>query len=181
MDKKEYLSVIDIDIKKVALNSLVMTALLSIAGLFIYVELYNGFSITFTFIDILLFVIGYIVLIILHELFHLIGFWFFGKVPWSSMDYGLNLKLGVAYATTTIPLKNKAMKQALLLPFWMTGIIPMLIGYSVQLPMLVVLGAWLIAGAAGDFAMYKELRNFPNDVLIKDDPVKPRLYVLKKS
>jgi len=181
VDKKEYLSVIDIDIKKVALNSLVMTALLSIAGLFIYVELYNGFSITFTFIDILLFVIGYIVLIILHELFHLIGFWFFGKVPWSSMDYGLNLKLGVAYATTTIPLKNKAMKQALLLPFWMTGIIPMLIGYSVQLPMLVVLGAWLIAGAAGDFAMYKELRNFPNDVLIKDDPVKPRLYVLKKS
>ena len=38
--------------------------------------------------------------------------------------------------------------------------------------MLVILGAWLIAGAAGDFAMYKELRNFPNDVLIKDDPDK---------
>ncbi|PZX03730.1 putative zincin peptidase [Psychrobacillus insolitus] len=181
MDKEEYLSVIDIDLKKVALSSLVMTALLSIAGLFIYVELYNGFSITFTFIDILLFIIGYIVLIILHEIFHLIGFWFFGKVPWSSMDYGVNLKLGVAYATTTIPLKNSAMKKALLLPFWMTGLIPMLIGYSVQLPMLVILGAWLIAGAAGDFAMYKELRNFPSDVLIKDDPVKPRLYVLKKN
>jgi hypothetical protein len=181
VDKEEYLSVIVIDIKKVALSSLVMTALLSIVGLFIYVELYNVFSITFTFIDILLFVIGYIVLIILHECFHLIGFWFFGKVPWSSMDYGVNLKLGVAYATTTVPLKNKAMKQALLLPFWMTGIIPMVIGYSVQSLMLVVLGAWLIAGAAGDFAMYKELRNFPNDALIKDDPVKPRLYVLKKS
>ena len=40
------------------------------------------------------------------------------------MDYGVNLKLGVAYATTTIPLKNNAMKKALLLPFWMTGVIP---------------------------------------------------------
>ena len=34
---------------------------------------------------------------------------------------GVNLKMGIAYATTDIPLTNRAMKKALLLPFWMTG------------------------------------------------------------
>ena len=63
------------------------------------------------------------------NVFHLIGFWLFGKVPWRSMDYGLNLKLGIAYATTNMPLPNKAMKRALLLPFWTTGVLPMLLGY----------------------------------------------------
>lgn len=179
-NKEDILSIIEIDLKKVSWSSLLITVFLSILGLFLYGWLYDGFSITFSFVDFLLFVIGYALLIVLHESFHLIGFWFFGNVPWSSMDYGLNHKLGIAYATTNIPLPNKAMKKALLLPFWMTGVAPMLLGYIVQSPSLVLLGAWLIAGAAGDFAMYKELRKYPADVLIKDDPVKPKLYVLRK-
>ncbi|WP_192797412.1 DUF3267 domain-containing protein [Psychrobacillus glaciei] len=178
-NKEDILSIIEIDLKKVAWSSLLMTVLLSILGLLFYAWLYDGFAITFSFVDFLLFFIGYVLLIVLHEAFHLIGFWLFGKVPWNSMDYGLNLKLGIAYATTNLPLPNKAMKKALLLPFWMTGVIPMLLGYFIELPSLILLGAWLIAGAAGDFAMYKELRKYPADVLIKDDPVMPKLYVMK--
>ena len=77
------------------------------------------------------------------------------------IDYGLNLKLGVAYATTTKPLKNHAMKKALLLPFWTTGVIPTLLGFTLDNYLLLSLGAFLIAGAVGDFYMYKELRKFP--------------------
>jgi hypothetical protein len=179
-NEEEFFSIIEIDLKKVAWSSLLMTLFVSIFGLLFYSWLYDGFTITFSFLDFLLFFIGYALLIVLHESFHLIGFWFFGNVPWSCMDYGLNLKLGIAYATTKVPLSNKAMKRALLLPFWMTGILPMLLGYLVESPSLVLLGAWLIAGAAGDFAMYKELRKYPADVLIKDDPEKPKLYVLRK-
>lgn len=179
VDEKNILSIIEIDLKKVARSSLLMTVFLSILGLLFYVFLYNGFDITFSFLDFLLFFLGYILLIVLHECFHLIGFWLFGKVPWSSMDYGLNLKLGIAYATTNIPLPNKAMKKALLLPFWVTGVLPLLVGYVVELPMLVLLGAWLIGGAAGDFAMYKQLKKYPVDVLIQDDPIQPKLYVMK--
>ncbi len=71
------------------------------------------------------------------------------------------------------------MKKALLLPFWTTGVIPTLIGFYFNSSMFVLLGAILIAGAVGDFYMYKELRNFPKDALIKDDPKLPRLYVYK--
>lgn len=182
MEKREdYLSIVEIDLKRVAWSSLLMTVILSIVGLVIYTFLQGAIQLTLTFWGFFLFCIGYILLIVLHECFHLIGFYFFGKVPWSSMDYGVNLKMGIAYATTTVPLPNHAMKRALLLPFWMTGVLPMLIGYIIEMPVLVLLGAWLIAGAAGDFAMYKELRRYPKDVLIKDDPIKPKLYILKKD
>ncbi|WP_342599593.1 DUF3267 domain-containing protein [Psychrobacillus sp. FSL H8-0483] len=178
-EQEDILSVIEIDLKKVAWSSLIMTFSFSIIGMIIYISLYGSFQITFSFVDLLLLFFGYVLLIILHECFHLVGFWFFGKVPWSSMNYGVNLKMGIAYATTSIPLPNRAMKKALLLPFWTTGVLPVIIGYSIQSPMLVLLGAWLIAGAAGDFAMYKDLRKYPPNILIKDDPVKPKLYVMK--
>ncbi|MFJ8064281.1 DUF3267 domain-containing protein [Psychrobacillus sp. NPDC096426] len=180
-NKENFLSIIEIDLKRVAWVSLLMTVILSIVGLIVYTFLQGDIRLTFTFLDFFLVCIGYILLIILHECFHLIGFYLFGKVPWSSMEYGVNLKMGIAYATTSIPLPNHAMKKALLLPFWMTGVLPMFIGYIIEMPVLVLLGAWLIAGAAGDFAMYKELRKYPKYVLIKDDPIKPKLYVLKKD
>lgn len=182
MEQKDNIfSIIEIDLKKVGWSSIIMTIVLSFVGMLIYTLLYNVFGFNFTLLDFLFFLIGYTVLIFLHECFHLIGFWLFGKVPWSSMNYGVNLKMGIAYATTSIPLPNHAMKKALLLPFWMTGVSPMIIGYLIGSPLLVILGAWLIGGAAGDFAMYKELRKYPSDVYIKDDPEKPKLYVLKKS
>lgn len=182
LEKKDsILTIIEIDIKKVAWQSLWMTIVFSLLGLIIYILVYKEFEINFSLLGIFLFLIGYLLLIVLHEAFHLIGFWAFGKVPWNKMDYGVNLKLGVAYATTSIPIPNKSMKKALLLPFWTTGIIPMLFGYGIESPLLVLLGAWLVAGAAGDFAMYRELRKYPNDILIKDDPALPVLYVIEEN
>ena len=58
-----------------------------------------------------LFVVLYIIFIILHEAFHLIGFMIFGKVPYKALKYGVNLELGIAYATTEQPLYNHAMKR----------------------------------------------------------------------
>lgn len=180
-NSEETLAIIDINLKRVAWESIGLTVGLSIIGLILFPWLTSITEITFSLWNFLWFFIGYVVLIVLHECFHLIGFWLFGKAPWSSMDFGVNLKMGVAYATTTIPIQNSAMKKALLLPFWVTGVMPMIMGFWMGSLMLVLLGAWLIAGAAGDFTMYKELRKYPNDLLIKDDPVKPRLYVLKKD
>lgn len=180
-ENESTLTTIEIDLKKVALHSLWMTILLSILGLVLYGVIYKEFVINITLLGILMTFIGFILLIVLHEAFHLMGFWLFGKVPWNKMDYGVNLKLGVAYATTSLPIPNRSMKKALLLPFWMTGVLPIVLGYLIGSPMFVILGAWLIAGAAGDFAMYKELRKIPNDSLIKDDPTLPILYVIKEN
>ncbi len=172
--------IINLDMKKIAKMNIWLTLGLSVAFLIINGLIHKHFLFSISIWDIPLFIIFYIVLIALHEVFHLIGFMIFGKARFKELEYGVNLKLGVAYATTTKPLTNKAMKKSLLLPFWTTGVIPAIIGFTLQSNMLVLLGAFLIAGALGDFYMYKALRKFPNTSLIKDDPELPRLYVYEE-
>jgi len=172
--------VIELNIKKLMLENIVVTSglvLIFMAIQYIYTK--DPFSITFwnMVIGSILFVILYIVFIILHEAFHLIGFMVFGGVPFKSLKYGVNLELGVAYATTEQPLQNRAMKKALLLPFWTTGVLPTVAGFYFNSTVLILVGAFLIAGAVGDFSMHKELRKYPNNALIQDDPQLPKLYV----
>ncbi|TKI45377.1 MULTISPECIES: DUF3267 domain-containing protein [Lysinibacillus] len=171
--------VIELDIKKLMMDSVVITsglAILFIAIQFICMKEFQ-ISVWQMLSGFILFVVLYIVLIILHEAFHLIGFMLFGGVPFKSLKYGINLELGVAYATTDKPLPNYAMKKALLLPFWTTGIVPTIAGFYFNNTILLLAGAFLIGGAVGDFAMYKELRKYPKHALVEDDPQLPKLYV----
>lgn len=173
-------AVIELDMHHITKQNVWLTFIASIGLLFIYYLTYGWpthFSISAILLNILLFVVLYIVLIVLHEICHLIGFVLFGRVPFSSLRYGLNLKLGVAYATTTELLPNYVMRKALLLPFWVTGVIPVIIGFAVQNVAVVLVGAWLIAGAIGDFAMYTALLKYPKNCLVKDDEKFPRLHL----
>lgn len=172
--------IINLDMKKIAKMNIWLTLGLSIGFLILNGIIHKHFLVSISIWDVPLFIIFYIALIALHEIFHLIGFMIFGKAGFKQLEYGVNLKLGVAYATTTKPLTNKAMKKSLLLPFWTTGVIPTIIGFALQSNMLLLLGAFLIAGALGDFYMYTELRKFPDTSLIKDDPELPRLYVYEE-
>ncbi len=168
---------IELDLQNIAWQSLTLTVLLSIILLTLKSIIHQELSFSISWFHLIFFIIGYIILIFLHEVSHLIGFVIFGRVPWRSLEYGLNLKLGIAYATTNELVQNRSMKQVLLLPFWLTGVLPTIIGLMINHSILVLLGAWLIAGAVGDFAMYKELRKVSDDAWIKDDPELPKLYV----
>lgn len=169
--------VVEIDLPKVAKHGLYITAFSLILLLAIHFILERSIYFFTDIISILLFIVGYVLLIVLHEFFHLLGFRVFAQVPWKRMVVGVNLKLGIAYATTDKLMSNKAIRKALLLPFWMTGIIPAVIGLYQGELVLIVLAAFLIGGAAGDFEMYRKLKKLPDDWLIKDDPKLPKLYV----
>lgn len=169
--------IIEIDLPKVAKSSLVLTASAFVLLWFLKIVIERDFSFSLSLWTVVFFIIGYILLIILHELFHLLGFRVFGDVPWKKMIVGVNLKMGIAYATTDQLMTNRAIRKALLLPFWTTGILPAFIGLYIGSGLLVSLSALLIGGAAGDFAMYKELKELPDDWVVKDDPELPKLYV----
>lgn len=100
--------IINLDMKKISKMNVWFTFALSAVFLFANGLIHRQFSVSISFWDVLLFSISYIVLIAFHEIFHLIGFMIFGKVKLKQLEYGVNLKLGVAYATTTQPLMNKA-------------------------------------------------------------------------
>ena len=143
-----------------------------------FFHIFSGpLSFTFSLGGILLFIIGYLLLIVLHELFHLIGFLLFAKVKRSSLNYGVIWEMGVAYATTNTPVQTRAMRKVLLLPFWTTAVVPTIIGFWLDSQVLVLLGAMLAAGAAGDFLMYRELLKEKKDAWIVDDPELPRLLL----
>ncbi len=171
--------VIELDIKKLMMDNIVITSGLVMLFVAIQYICFKDFDYSFwnMIVGSILFAILYIVFIVLHEAFHLIGFMVFGGVPAKSLKYGLNLELGIAYATTDQRLPNHAMKKALLLPFWTTGVLPTLAGFYFNSTVLILVGAFLIAGAVGDFSMYKELRKYPKNAFIQDDPHLPKLYV----
>ncbi len=61
--------------------------------------LFSGeFQIEITLPIMFLLIIGMIILVCIHEAIHLIGFRYIGGVPWSELKWGVNWKLGVAYA-----------------------------------------------------------------------------------
>lgn len=170
-------SIIELKLDEIVGKMLWINIWLVVAFAAAYHFLVEPLAFGFSFSGIAYFIIGYIVLIILHEIFHLIGFVVFGKVPFASLTYGLELSKGYAYATSSAPLQNRPMRKVLLLPFWTTAVIPTIIGFWIQDQVLVLLGAMLAAGAAGDFFMYRELRKEKDDAWILDDQSQPRLYV----
>ncbi|RNF39926.1 DUF3267 domain-containing protein [Planococcus salinus] len=169
--------IIELNMEELVLKMLWVNVLL----LVLFAAAFHVFAQPFSFRPswggILYFLAGYVVLIVLHELFHLIGFVVFGKVTVSSLQYGINLKMGIAYATTRTPVQNKAMKKALLLPFWTTAVLPTIVGFWLDSQVLVLLGAMLTAGAMGDFVMYRGLLKERNSAWIVDDPEKPKLHI----
>lgn len=173
--------IVELNMTQVARQMLYLTVGSFLLLFAIQLAIHGAFSYTFTsftfILDMIIFAVSYLILIVLHEFFHLFGFRFFSKVPWRKMKVGVNLKLGIAYATTPQLMVNQDIRKSLLLPFWLTGVVPALAGLYLDSNMLIILAALLIGGAAGDFNMYNQLKRLPDNWLIKDHPTEPKLFV----
>ena len=101
-----------------------------------------------------------LVIVCIHEAIHLIGFRYIGGVPWSELKWGVNWKLGVAYAHSKQAITVKQMKKVLMLPFLPTGILPIVIGLATNMPSISFLGILLTAGCMGDIALYQKFQSF---------------------
>lgn len=177
--------IVELDLSKITKQMFYLTGFSLLILFALQIAIHQMFSYSFTLtsfsLDIIFFSAGYLVLIVLHEFFHLLGFRIFSKVPWRNMKVGVNLRLGIAYATTPQLMTNREIRKSLLLPFWMTGILPAVIGLYIDSNMLIILAALLIGGAAGDFSMYRQLKKLPDDWLIKDHPTKPKLMLFNPN
>ena len=177
---KEPVAIIELDLPYVMKQSYWLTGSFVLLSSLYYLWHIN-WQFSFSWKTLVFVLLGYGLFIILHECCHLLGFRIFGGVPWKKMQYGLNLKLGVAYATTDQLIINRSIRKALLLPFWLTGMLPFLYGIVfIEIEWLLI-GSLLIGGAAGDFAMYKELKKLPDDYLVQDHPELPRLTIFSPT
>jgi hypothetical protein len=176
LDKRKE-TVVSISMMKLQIYLFIATIVMIFGVLFLHAALYSEGAINFNLAGFLLFLAGMIVIIILHEAIHLAGFRYIGGVPWKEMSWGVNLKLGVAYAHAKRPVTVHQMKKVLLLPFIPTGLLPIVLGIAMNLPSLSILGALLTAGCFGDLVLYQKLLRFSNDSLVIDHPTKPQFTV----
>ncbi|AKR11658.1 MULTISPECIES: DUF3267 domain-containing protein [Bacillus] len=144
---------------------------------FLHALLSGGVQVEITLPTVFLFISAMIVLVCIHEAIHLIGFRYIGGVPWSELKWGVNWKLGVAYAHSKQAVTVKQMKKVLMLPFLPTGILPIVLGLAMNLEPLSFLGILLTAGCIGDIALYQKVSKFPDDAQVIDHPSKPQFTV----
>ncbi|WP_394137651.1 DUF3267 domain-containing protein [Cytobacillus oceanisediminis] len=170
-------TIVSISMMKLQIYLTITTVVMIFGVLFLHAVLYREGAINFNFTGFLLFIAAMVVIIILHEAIHLAGFRYIAGVPWKEMSWGVNLKLGVAYAHAKRPITVQQMKKVLLLPFIPTGLLPLVLGIVMNMPALSILGALLTAGCFGDLVLYQKLLKFSNDSMVIDHPTKPQLTV----
>ncbi|WP_100012506.1 DUF3267 domain-containing protein [Lentibacillus sediminis] len=173
--KKE--TVVFISMGKLNIVVLLATIGMLFGVLVLHLLLFGGGAITFTFSGLLLFLAGMIIMVVIHEAIHLIGFRYIGDVPRKELAWGVNWKMGVAYAHAKKPITVAQMKKVLMLPFVPTGLLPLILGVSMNFLPISMLGVILTVGCFGDVALYRKVMKFPDEALVLDHPTKPQFTV----
>ncbi|HDR7543965.1 diaminopimelate epimerase [Bacillus cereus] len=176
MDKRKGTTVA-VSMVKLNVYAFLIIFVLAFGISFLHALLSGGVQVEITLPTVFLFIIAMIVLVCIHEAIHLIGFRYIGGVPWSELKWGVNWKLGVAYAHSKQAVTVKQMKKVLMLPFLPTGILPIVLGLAMNLEPLSFLGILLTAGCIGDIALYQKVSKFPDDAQVIDHPSKPQFTV----
>ncbi|URT71392.1 DUF3267 domain-containing protein [Cytobacillus firmus] len=170
-------TVVTVSMIKLQIYLFFTTMVLIFGVLFLHAVFYGSGEMSFDLTGMLLFLAGMVAIVILHEAIHLAGFHYIGGVPWKEMSWGVNLKMGVAYAHAKQPVTVQQMKKVLMLPFIPTGLLPLILGVVFNMPGLSVLGAILTVGCMGDLVLYQKLLKFPNEALVIDHPTKPQFTI----
>ena len=105
--------------------------------------------------------------LVLHEALHGIGFRAAG-IPWSKIRFGLMWKYLMPYVWCSEPMAVESYRFAILLPGWLTGVLPFLVGGALGNHEVAVAGALLMAGAAGDLLVWNKARRLPGGTVVRD-------------
>lgn len=121
-------------------------------------------------------IVVYILFIFLHELLHVFGYIFIGKVRTKQVKLGIIWKQFMPYAHCKVPMKITPYKFSVLLPV-ILGIVPLIFAFLYGHGFWFVIGFLMFAGSLGDFLILWMLKGYPRDTLAQDHPSKIGCYV----
>lgn len=113
---------------------------------------------------------GFIVLVILHELFHAIGWKYAGGLKWSKFKFGFSWRGLAPYCHATAPMNIQGYRFGAALPGIVTGVVPLIIGTLLGDAALTFVSAVMISAAIGDIYVLWTLRNMPPYAQVIDHP-----------
>lgn len=105
-----------------------------------------------------------------HEVLHVAGFRWFGRVPAASTRVGYNARYFTPYATTTEPMPVRGYRLATALPGIVLGLLPIAAGFALTSSDAIVFGAVFLSSAGGDALILWLIRGLPARTLVEDAP-----------
>lgn len=126
-------------------------------------------GLTFGWFELIAAVVIFIVSIVLHELLHGLGY-YLGGATWSQIKYGV--KQLTPYAHCEIPLSLNAYRLAVILPGFILGVMPAVVGILSGSGVLTLYGTIMTAAALGDALILWLLRDAPPAAKVQDHPSK---------
>ncbi|MGB1286604.1 MAG: DUF3267 domain-containing protein [Aggregatilineales bacterium] len=168
---------VSIPLEKIVPRVMLFALLLLIIPLLIYALLWGQLPLNYSFEILPVFVI----MIVLHELIHAIGWKVAGGLRWQDLKFGFSWRGLSPYCHAKAPMTAQAYRVGTILPGIITGLIPALTGIITHDSFLTFLGAILIAGAVGDLYVLWIIRKVSSDVLLLDHPSQAGCIVLHEK
>lgn len=122
----------------------------------------------FPLIDLWKLIGGLVALFVIHEALHGIAAMAWGKIPFSSLHFGINVRLMAFYCHADKPMTLSAYRAVALLPLIVTTPAAVLVLSFDPAIWSVLLLCSTFAGGAGDIMVYFKARRYDNDSWIQD-------------
>lgn len=159
------------------LLAVVLFAVVAVAGWAIMYSLWDNLH--FGGIDSLIFLVGIVLGLVVHELVHGVTWLLLLKKGFSHLSFGL--MTGAVYCHIDVPMDKRKYVIGALMPLLLVGVVPWVAAILSGSLTWMLVGAVMISGAIGDIMIVWTLRSEPASTLVYDHPSEAGCYVYHKT
>lgn len=131
--------------------------------------------------NVVFWVFGFILGIVLHELIHGIVFARYAKRGFKSIKFGILWKMLTPYCHCKEPLQVKYYRLALVMPAVVLGFIPFLVSLFLGNFSLLIFAGIMTTSAIGDFMIIHLLRKEKSTDWVEDHPTEVGCFIYRKK
>lgn len=117
-----------------------------------------------------LFLLLTLVFTLAHEAFHVIGWKYWGNLPWRAFTFGVKWEALAPYAHAKQPMPAAAYRVGTLLPGVLTGLVPYGMALASGSALMTMVSATMISGAVGDLYVLWLMRAVAPNAQVIDHP-----------
>lgn len=162
---------------------LLMTIPIMAAGIILMNIVHPGLSYRSSLPGMMTVLIGFMVLIVVHELVHGLTWSLFAENGLKDIEFGFMKKYLTPYCTCSTPLKKSGYICGALMPLLVLGQIPTVVAIVIGSVPLLYLGLLMILSAGGDILIVIKLLRYKSqaeEILIYDHPTQAGSVVFEK-
>lgn len=119
-----------------------------------------------------------VILVIVHELIHALGWTLTGGAKWSQIAFGFSWKGLAPYAHAKAPMPLRPYRIGGVAPGVLLGLLPAILAFVMGSFTLVALAGLMLSAAIGDFYILWTLRKVPGEAKVLDHPSNAGCIVL---